>query len=273
MTVKAFLQSILSHPLTRGLDLDSPETTLRRRTLIKKKRFLNKFYQDCYRSIAGALPDTIEGPVLELGSGGGFIKAYIPDCITSEVYQLPDINIALDGQRLPFTDASLRGIVMLDVFHHLPRIKSFLKEAGRCVKDDGCIVMIEPWKTTWSRLIYTYLHHEPFNTETPEWEFPSGGLLSNANSALPWIVFERDRRVFEREFPEWNITFIQKQSPFCYLLSGGVSLRSLAPGWLYPCCRAMERITKPWMNYLAMFALIVLVKTSYKRKLDRMGLT
>ena len=268
MMAKAFLRSVLSHPLTRGLDLDSPETTLRHRNLIEKKGFLNKFYQDCYRSIDGALPETIEGPVLELGSGAGFIKAYIPDCITSEVYPFPDINIVLDGQRLPFTDESLRAIVMLDVFHHLPCITSFLKDAGRCVKDGGCIVMIEPWKTTWSRLIYTYLHHEPFNTETLEWKLPSGGSLSNANSALPWIVFERDRRAFEREFPEWNITLIQRHSPFCYLLSGGVSLRSFAPGWLYPYCRAMERITQPWMNYLAMFALIVLVKTSSKCKLN-----
>ena len=260
--MKALLRSVLSHPLTRGLDLDSPENTLRRRSLIKKKGFLNKFYQDCYRSISGALPETIEGPVLELGSGGGFIKAYVPDCITSEVFQLPDINIVLDGQRLPFTDASLRGIVMLDVFHHLPCIKSFLNEVARCVQDGGCIVMIEPWKTTWSRFIYTYLHHEPFDSETIEWEFTGGGPLSNANSALPWIVFERDRRIFEREFPELNIAFIQRHSPFCYLLSGGVSHRSFAPGWLYPSCRAMERIIEPWMNYLAMFALIVLVKTS-----------
>ena len=34
MMVKSFLRSALSHPLTRGLDLDSPEATLRRRTLL-----------------------------------------------------------------------------------------------------------------------------------------------------------------------------------------------------------------------------------------------
>ena len=266
--VKNLLRSFLSHPLTRGLDIDAPETTLRRRDLIKKKGFLRKFYQDCYRSIVRALPGTTEGPVLELGSGSGFIKAYIPDCITSEVFQLPDIDIVLDGQRLPFVDESLRAIVMLDVFHHLPRAKSFFKEAGRCIKDGGCIAMIEPWKTTWSHLIYTYLHHEPFDSEALEWEFPLGGPLSSANSALPWIVFERDRRIFEREFPEWNITSIQRHSPFCYLLSGGVSLRSFAPGWLYPCCRAMECITQPWMKYLAMFAIVVLVKTPDKCELD-----
>jgi len=46
--------------------------------------------------------------------------------------------------------------------------------------------------------------------------------------------------------------------PFCYLVSGGVSLRSLMPGWSYPVWRAAEELLSPWMNSWAMFARIVL---------------
>ena len=73
------------------------------------------------------------------------------------------------------------------------------------------------------------LHHEPFDPDCPQWELPKGGPMSMANSALPWVVFERDRQRFEILFPEWRIEKIQLQAPFRYLLSGGVAYRSFQP--------------------------------------------
>ena len=258
--LKSLIQSVLSHPLTRELDLDSPEMTRQRFRLIKEKSFLNKFYQDCYLSIAGSIPENVNGKILELGSGAGFIKDYLPDCMTSEVLQNPDIDIVLDGQRLPFIDDSLRSIVMLDVFHHLPRVPLFLEEASRCVRQGGTIVMIEPWNTPWSHFIYRHMHHEPFDAGCSGWEFPRGGPLSKANQALPWIVFKRDRLLFERMFPQWHIAKVNLHSPFCYLLSGGVSLRSFMPGSLFGMWRTFEDKLQPCMSILAMFAKVVLLR-------------
>jgi hypothetical protein len=39
-----------------------------------------------------------EGPVLELGSGAGFMSEYIPGLITTEVFYCPNITVVLDGQ-------------------------------------------------------------------------------------------------------------------------------------------------------------------------------
>jgi SAM-dependent methyltransferase len=256
--LKSAIRSALNHPLTRGLDLDSPETTLVRFRLIKQKSFLRKFYQDCYISIAHSLASDIGGPILELGSGGGFIKEQIPQCITSEILQVPGVDIILDGQKLPLGDATLAAIVMFDVFHHVPRVRLFLREAARCVKPGGVVVMFEPWNTPWSRLIYQYFHHETFDPEYRRWGFSKGAPLSGANSALPWMVFERDRDIFEREFPEWEIEGIQLQAPFRYLLSGGVAYRSLVPGQLYNVSKKIERLVQPWLKYLAMFAVVIL---------------
>ena len=44
--------------------------------------------------------------------------------------------------------------------------------------------------------------------------------------------------------------------PLRYLLSGGVSMRSLMPGWSFGPWKAFERLLSPWMSYLAMFAFI-----------------
>lgn len=254
------LETYLSHPLARNLNLDSPEAIQIHSRIIHEKPFLRQIYEGWYTSISRLLPDDIGGPIVEVGSGGGFLTDFIPDLLTSEIRQVPTVHIVLDGQCLPFRKASLRAIVMTTVLHHFPDVKSFLTECAYCIRPGGRIIMVEPWATRWSRLIFRYLHGEPFNPEAKDWNFPRGGPLSQANAALPWIVFARDREKFEREFPQWYIKEIKLREPFCYLLSGGVSLRSFMPGCLFGMWRRIEDLLHPWIRSWAMFATIVLLR-------------
>jgi SAM-dependent methyltransferase len=247
----------LAHPLTRGLDIDDPCTTHLRQQIIQEKGFLRRIYEEWYRTIVADLPAG-QGAVIELGAGGGFMSDYVPNLITSERFFCPRIRTVLDGSHLPFAGKSLRAIVMTNVLHHLPQPRLFLAEATRCVRSGGVIAMIEPWVTPWSRFVYTRLHHEPFEPEAQSWELPSSGPLSGGNDALPWIIFSRDRLKFEQEFPDWRIELIKPIMPFRYLLSGGVSLRSLSPAWTFGLWHHVEHALKPWKNQLAMFAQIVL---------------
>jgi SAM-dependent methyltransferase len=250
----------LEHPLTRGLPVDSPETTRLRKHIVASKGFLRQIYEEWYRAIEWRLPAG-SGRVLEIGSGAGFLQEYIPDVIRSEVFQCDDVSLVVDARALPLVDGSLRAIVMTDVLHHIPDVRPFFAEAARCVRTGGALVMIEPWVTSWSRLVYGRLHHEPFLPSATSWEFPSSGPLSSANGALPWIVFVRDRKEFEHEFPQWAIESIHPEMPFRYLLSGGVSLRSLMPSWTFSGWRYLEQQLNPWMNHLAMFATLVVRRT------------
>jgi hypothetical protein len=256
------LQRWLAHPLTRGLDIDDPATTRLRQRIVRQKGVLSRIYFEWYSAIAAALPAG-DGPVLELGAGGGFMGEHVPHLITSERFRVPHVSVVLDGLRLPFAAESLRGIVMTNVLHHLPEPRGLFVEATRCVRGGGAIVMIEPWVTPWSRFVYQRLHHEPFVPEAASWSVAGGGPLSAANGALPWIMFERDRPRFEREFPAWRIDRVTLMMPFVYLLSGGVSQRSLVPGWSFAPIRALERALSPWRRQLAMFALIVLRRLDY----------
>ncbi len=124
------LKAWLAHPLTRGLDIDDPRTTLLRRQIIQEKSFLRQIYQEWYAAIAAALPAG-EEPTLELGSGAGFLSDFIPGLITSEIFYCPGVRVVLDGARLPFADGALCGIVMTDVLHHLPQPRRFFTEAAR----------------------------------------------------------------------------------------------------------------------------------------------
>ena len=256
--IKDAIHRFFSHPSARGQDLDAPENTLRRVSIIQSKPFLKQFYQDCYISISNLLPEKISGPVIELGSGGGFLKDYIPGLITSEILAIPTVDIQFDGQSMPFKGASLRAVVMLDVFHHIPRPAIFLAQAAHVLKPGGCMIMIEPWVTAWSRLVYRHLHHEPFDPEVQDWHFQKGGPLTGANSALPWIVLDRDHQKFKDRFPEWQVKKISLHTPFCYLLSGGVAFKSLMPAACYPLCRRLEKWLQPFSHLLSMFATIVL---------------
>jgi len=257
--MSGFLKRWLEHPLTRGMDIDDPRTTGLRRRIIKEKPFLRKLYEEWYGMVLKSLPSEAR-PVVELGSGAGFLKDFLPDLITSDVFEGEDIDTVLDGAELPFGDGALGAIVMIEVLHHLARPWDFFREASRCVRPGGVVVMIEPWVTAWSSWVYRHLHHEPFDPEVSECGFVSSGPLSGANSAMPWVLLDRDRAAFRQEFPEWRISEVKPMMPFRYMLSGGVSVRGSMPGWSYGAWRTVERWATPCMKHLAMSAKIVLTR-------------
>jgi hypothetical protein len=254
------IKHVLAHPLTRNLDIDDPSTTDKRRLLVRSKPFLRRLYDTWYRLLIDHLP-RVPGAALELGSGPGFFANYVPGLITSEVFLCRDLTVVLDGRKLPMASGSLSAVTMTDVLHHLPFCREFFAEASRCLCSGGRILMIEPWVSPWSDWVFRKFHHEPFERDSPDWDLhEGGGPLSGANGALPWIIFERDREIFEREFPQFKIIRIQPMMPFAYLLSGGVTLRSLMPGFAFPLCQLLERAMEPRMKRWAMFALIVVEK-------------
>ena len=254
------LLRLLEHRLTRGLSLDDPATTELRKAIIQSKPFLRRIYLEWYRLLADSLPPG-PGAVVELGSGAGFFREVVPEAVTSEVFFSPGVQVVLDGQELPFASGSLRAIAMVDVLHHLPRCRRFFASAARCVRPGGAIVAIEPWVTAWSRFVYGRMHHEPFSPEGPAWDFPSSGPLSGANLALPWIALERDRPTFEHRFPQWRVARARPFMPFRYLASGGVGMRSLAPGWAFRVCTVLEDLLSPAARHLGMFAHLVVERT------------
>jgi SAM-dependent methyltransferase len=255
--IPTVLKRLVAHPATRDLSIDDPRTTARRRGIIQQNKFLWRVYDEWYRSLASHIPEG-PGAVLELGSGAGFLHKYVPGLIASEVFECPDAHIVLDARCLPFSSGSLKAIAMVDVMHHIPENRAFLREALRCLRPGGKLVMIEPWVSTWSRPIYTRLHHEPFEPDALDWTFPESGPLSGANGALPWIIFERDRKRFEVEFRELEIKRVQPIMPFRYLVSGGVSMRQLMPSATFSLWRKLEAWFCIWPQHWSMFALIEL---------------
>jgi hypothetical protein len=75
------------------------------------------------------------------------------------------------------------------------------------------------------------------------------------------MVFERDRARFEKEFAEFRIVEIRPWNPFRYLVSGGVSMKTLVPTGSYGAWEALEGLLEPWMGKLAMFAFLAVERS------------
>jgi hypothetical protein len=172
--------------------------------IIQRKPFLRNIYVDFYRQFAEAVGDSAGKLLVEIGSGGGFIKEVIPGAVTSDILELPNIDKVFSAADMPFADESVDA------------------KAG--------------------------------------WNLKEAGPVSESNGALPWIVFVRDREVFEREFADLKIVRIRNHTPLRYLLSGGLTLRQLVPSFSYRLVTAVERLLSPLSGWLGMFQTIELEK-------------
>ena len=76
--------------------------------------------------------------------------------------------------------------------------------------------MIDPWLSPWSKFVYKRFHHEPFRPEARD--CAHSRPLSGANGAIPWIVFVRDRHIFESAFSDSLVD--QGWAVFAISLSG-----------------------------------------------------
>lgn len=240
-------------------DLDDPNASLAHRDIILKKPFLKKLYNDWYLIFIIKSKEIKNGKYLEIGSGGGFLKDVFPEVITSDILILPNVDLIFTAEEIPFKENELASIVMLNVFHHIPKPHLFLKEAQRTLIKGGKIIMTEPANSSLARFIYKRFHHEPFD-EKGQREIKAGNPLSNSNQALPYIYFERDLDLFKKDFPSLKINSINYHSPFSYIISGGVSRSAMLPFFMYNFVKGIEWLFSPFYKQIGLFCTIEIEK-------------
>lgn len=245
-------------------DLDTKRSLLEHREIINSKLFLKNVYVDFYKILKSYRVQK-KGLLIEVGSGGGFLKRFIPKVITTDVLKADGIDRKLDLEDIKLKSNSVSVFYMLNVFHHIKNPKRALYEMQRCLIDGGKIIMIEPWPTVFSKFIYKNFHHETFDTSSG-WKIYGSGRMSDANGALPWIIFKRDSQKFKKTFPNLIVDEITPHTPFKYLFSGGLSHPQYLPNSFYPLLSSMEKLLSPLNKLVAMFATIVITKTTSGHK-------
>jgi SAM-dependent methyltransferase len=212
------------------------------RGIWEKKPSIRLLYRDFHRRLLDGCP---EGRVLDIGGGTAHIKEFRQDIVSTDILPFPGIDVVADAHRLPFTNESFSGVVMLDVLHHLERPIEFLKEASRVLEPGGHLAMIEPAMTALARRFYDYLHDEPVDMAAD----PFAQVTINpdrdpfdANQAVPTLLFATPaacRRV-EQVIPALRVRSVSWLSLFAYPMSGGFQNWSLISAALVPAMLAFE---------------------------------
>lgn len=256
--IKTILARV-KEPELKGLDIDDPNTIEIHKRIIQRKPLLVEAYSSFYREFLNAHKKFSEGHFVEIGSGAGFIKKFIPSVITTDIMELPHVDKVFSAEDIKFEDSSVSSFFLLHSFHHIKNPHKFLYEAQRCLKPGGLILMIEPSNTIFSRFIRKCLGHEPYN-EKASWEVEGYNPMSDANLALSWIVFVRDYHIFKEEFPKLSLNRYEPHTPFKFLLSGGINYKSLIPKSLTYIIIFLDKMLYPLNKFLGMHVTIEIEK-------------
>ena len=259
------IKNRLKEPATRPLDHNSNDMSLVHREVLRSKRLLRNLFANFYRRCRTAdvryFGDT-PGLRLELGSGSSIIKDFYPDVLTSDIKALPFVDRVVDAQAMPFENGTLRAIYGINLFHHLPSPRDFFREAIRVLAPGGGVVLIEPYHGALARWLFPRLHDsERFDPLVPDWENNDQvGPCLNANQALSYVIFKRDRKRYNDEFPELPVVFNQPHTHLAYFLSGGVNFRQLIPDMLCGLVGMGEFVLSPLNRSISLQHTIVLRK-------------
>ena len=161
------------------------------RRLWAEKPLLARVYAPWFMALLEAAPPGAR--VLEVGAGPGFLAEVArrarPDLrwLASDLHPAPWNDVAADAGRLPLADCSVEYVAGLDVLHHLPDPAAFFRETTRVLNDGGRLVLVEPWISPLSWLVYRFLHQEDCRLSVDPWRpFAPGKDSFDGDAAVPW---------------------------------------------------------------------------------------
>jgi SAM-dependent methyltransferase len=227
---------------------------------------LRALYADWYGRIAAALPPRELGPRIELGSGPGFARGFIPDLELTDVVAGPWHDRELSADAIAAGDGTVGALVLFDVLHHLASPRIFFAEATRVLRAGGRIVLCEPLISPLSYPVYKWLHEEPVDmTVDPLAEnFHPSGITEkdpfDSNQAIPTVLFGRGRAAFERAFPSLRLLSVQHLAGPSYAASGGFSRRALLPMPIWRMLHGFERRLPASVFHLIGFRLLAVIQ-------------
>ncbi len=249
-----------------AIDAQAQEVYDRHRCVWAQKPVLRRIYHDEFfaRLLSFRRKD---GTCIEVGGGPGFFKQALPEVLTTDLLWCPWLDAVADAQSLPFRTSSVANVFGLDVLHHLAAPMRFLEEAERVLAPGGRLILIEPWITPFSYLIYRYLHQEDCGLSADPWDSSDTKPLKEkeafeGNQAIPYLLFgPRHLSRMLQSIPRLTLLVLEPFCLFAYLLSFGFKPMNLLPEFLYSSIARFERATLPlWRRLAALRVLLVLEK-------------
>ncbi|MFO1078873.1 MAG: class I SAM-dependent methyltransferase [Planctomycetota bacterium] len=253
----------LQEPMLRDVDIDGERRIEVHRRILQKKPMLKGVFDEIYRLVLRLDEQLLRGRGrrIEIGAGTSAFKALCPELVTTDVLPAPHLDMVLDAHAMALPDASVRAIYGIHCFHHFHDPAAFFRELLRVLEPGGGCVLVEPYHgPVAARFFEVVFDSETFDKGQREWT-SDASVMEDANQALSWIVFVRDRARFCAEFPDLEIVAERWLSNYPrYLLSGGLNFRQLMPSFTIPLWRAFEWLIAPLGRWTALHHYIVLRK-------------
>ncbi len=262
------IRTFLREPRLNGIDPDSEVlVTIHSKILYEKpmmKGVFAEFYDTCIR-LDNKYFSNSSGKRVEIGAGVSFFKKKYPEILSTDIKKAENLDMVVDAQNMPFENQSIRAIYGINCFHHFPNPKLFFAELQRVLQVGGGCVLIDPYYGLVAKPFYERIFDtETFDITQSEWTNNNMGFMNNANQALSYIVFKRDKKIFEKLYPNLEIVIQKPLNNYLrYLLSGGLNFRQILPNFFSSLIKFIEWLLMPFNTIFALHHIIVIRKKNH----------
>ena len=262
-SIKSIFANYLAAGPTKGVCMDSEDRFTAHAKVLASKPMLQRAMKTIHLKMLSFGPNTknVHGKKIELGAGVSPLKDHDPSVLSSDIYASEHNDLVLDASDLDLDAASVAAIFCQNSFHHFPNPQIFFEQCERTLCTGGRVIILDPYYGRLSSFIFKNLFKSEDFDKAGNRNQVVCGPMSNANQALSYVVFVRDRKKFEKLNPNLKIVFeAPSGSHLTYLLSGGLNFIQLVPDWLCGTVFFIERALQPLNKYIAIHHFVVLEK-------------
>ena len=254
----------LRDPLLHGMDVDGENRLALHLRILQKKHMLREVFTDFHHSFRTIEQKFLsgEGTRVELGSGVSPMRDSYSEVLATDIVAAPHLDKAVNAQAMDFAADSVKVVYGQNCFHHFPQPDLFFHELDRVLIAGGGAILLEPYYGPFATFLYKRLFRtEGFDKTCSSWETPVAGPMNGANQALSYIIFIRDKKLFEKRYPNLKIVHQELAGNYLrYLLSGGLNFRQLLPDSLNGLIRQAEKVISPLNKWIALHHIVVIRK-------------
>lgn len=257
--------NLLREPSLDGMDVDKKNRLALHHKILEKKRMLRDVFTEfhhLFNKLNHQFFTTGHGLEVELGAGVSPIRDTYPDVLATDIVEASYLDKVINAEAMDLSDNSVKVIYGQNCFHHFPHPDRFFSELERILIPGGGVILLEPYYGPCASFLYKRLFRtEGFDKAYPHWKTPISGPMNGANQALSYIVFVRDRAVFESKHPSLKIVYTQCVGNYLkYLISGGLNFKQLLPDYMTGFINIVEKLLSPFNRWLALHYVIVIKK-------------
>ena len=231
----------------------------------KKKPILSKIYKIFYNLIKENINFSLDGLIVEIGSGIANLKSIIPQAWCTDLFPNTWIDQVENAYHLSFPKESISNLILFDVWHHLQYPGNALNEFKRVLKPNGRIIIFDPDISLLGFIVYGLFHHEPIGYgQEIKWFAPENfnykdfgyyAAQGNANR-----IFSSNK--YDEMLYDWKRILVKHITSISYVASGGYSKPQLYPKSFLPFMIFIDQLLGKFPVLFATRLLVVLEKKS-----------